>query len=136
MKIRKATKKDITGCLKMQKSDNEGSYWEKDDLQNSIKDEHVIFLVAENKKEIIGYIIGFIVPSKRNEAMVHETRVLKKYRGQKIGTQLVNELNKKLFEKGAKIIYALIEHKLLPFYQNSCQYKQSAEWIQMEKKRK
>lgn len=135
MKIRKARLADIKECLKIQKSDKEGNYWKEKDLQNCIKNNHVVFLVAE-KEKVIGYIIGFVVPSKTNEAMVHETRVLKKYRGEKIGTLLVNELNKKLFQEGAKTIYALIEHKLLPFYQNSCKYKKSAEWIQVEKQLK
>ena len=134
MKIRKAKLTDIKECSTVQKSDKEGNYWKEKDLQNCINDKHIIFLVAEDERKLIGYVIGFIVPSKKDEAMVHETRVLKKYRGKKVGTLLVNELNKELFKKGAKTIYALIDHKLLPFYRESCKYKKSADWIQMEKK--
>jgi ribosomal protein S18 acetylase RimI-like enzyme len=132
MKIRKARKRDLKGCLRLQALDKE-KYWKLADFQKSIKNKDVIFLVAEEDNSILGYVLGFIVPTKRTEALVHETRVDKTQRGRKIGTKLVNELCKNMFKKGVKEIYAEIESELEKFYVKSCKFRKSAKWIEVKK---
>ena len=124
MKIRKATPKDVKGCLALQKLDKE-KYWKPSDFKKAISDKDVVFLVLEENKIILGYSIGFIVPTKRTDALVHETRVDKRERGKKIGTKLVDELCKNLFKNGVKDIYAQIKREHIKFYINSCKFKKS-----------
>ena len=73
MNIRKAKKEDVDFFIDIDNRDDE-HYWQPVDLENSVDDEHAIFLVAEEEREIIGYIIGFIVPTKRTEAMIQEAQ--------------------------------------------------------------
>jgi ribosomal protein S18 acetylase RimI-like enzyme len=79
MLIRKGTKKDSEECMRLFKLDNE-KYWEISDFRSSAEHADVIFLVAEEDGRIVGYILGFVTPTRRNEAMIHETRVHKKER--------------------------------------------------------
>jgi len=132
MKLRKATLKDIRKCLKLQELDKE-KYWKLIDFQKAIKNKDVIFLIAEKEGNILGYVLGFIVPTKRIEALIHETRVDKKQRGKKIGTKLVNELCNNLFRKGVKEIYAEIEPELEKFYIKSCKFKKSRKWVEVKR---
>lgn len=128
MIIRKAKNKDINQCLKICKK----QYWKKKDFEESIKDKDVVFLIAE-KEKVIGYVIGFIVPTKRKEALLHEVHVDKKERGNNIGTKLVKEFCKRIFKKGVKEIYAEIDKELKKFYMKSCKFKKSGRWIEVKK---
>lgn len=83
----------------------------------------------------MGYSLGFIVPTKRTEALMHETRVDLKCRGKKVGTKLVDAVCKTLFSQGVEVIYAMIEPKLKPFYINSCKFKETGKWIEVEKRK-
>ncbi|MBU3941111.1 MAG: GNAT family N-acetyltransferase, partial [Nanoarchaeota archaeon] len=98
MIIRKAKIKDIKQCLNIQKLDN-GKYWKAIDFKKSVQNKGVVFLVAEENKEILGYITGFIVPTKRTDALLHETRVDKRQRKKGIGKKLVNAFCKEIFKK-------------------------------------
>ncbi|MBU2576795.1 MAG: GNAT family N-acetyltransferase [Nanoarchaeota archaeon] len=131
LKIRKAQKKDIKEILELQKSYSE-SYWKEEDFERAIKDKLVIFLVAE-EEHIVGSILGFITPSKRTDAMLHETRVHKKYQKKGIGKALVDEFCKRIFKKGVKDIYAQITEEHIPFYIKSCKFKKSDSWIEVKK---
>lgn len=133
MIFRNALMKDINNCIQIAKQENE-DYWNKLDFINSLKNKNTIFLVVEIKSVVIGYITGFIVPTKNNEAMIHESRVDLKHRGQKIGTQLVTEFCKKANQRNVKIVYAMIESKLKPFYINSCKFKKTGNWIETSMK--
>ncbi|MCK5292287.1 MAG: hypothetical protein KAR39_09775 [Thermoplasmata archaeon] len=72
MKIRRASKTDVDGCLNVLKSD-EDTYWKEEDLRTSVEDGRVIFLVAEEKGKVVGCyqnriptkwnINGFNIPS-------------------------------------------------------------------------
>lgn len=132
MIIRKGKRGDSKECFNLQKLDKE-SYWQIKDFEKSAMDEDVIFLIAEQDKKILGYILGFIVPTKRTEALIHETRVDKRERGKRIGTKLVNALCKELFKRGVRDIYAEIESDLLKFYGGSCKFKKSNKWIEVVK---
>jgi len=134
MKIRKGKIKDASLCLEIAKKDK-AKHWEKSDFINSAKDNHAVFLVAEDNRKIVGYIVGFIVPTKRTEAMIHETRVDRNERGKDIGTKLVDGLCKEFFKRGVKVIYAEIEPRLLKFYRDSCKFRISGKWLEVAKKR-
>jgi ribosomal protein S18 acetylase RimI-like enzyme len=132
MIIRKAIKKDLKGCLNLEKLDK-GKYWKSIDFELAINNKLAIFLIAEEDKKIIGYIIGFFVPTKKTEVMIHETRVNKNLRHKKTGTKLVREFCKFAFANGSKEIYAEIDEKLKKFYINSCKFKKSRSWIEVKK---
>ena len=129
MKIRSAQKKDISACLSLHKE----KYWKSKDFEEAIKKRDVVFLVAEERK-IVGYVLGFVVPTKRNEAMLHETRVHTKERNKGIGTKLVNECCKRLFKKGVNEIYAEIDKEHLPFYRDACKFSVSGKWVEVKRK--
>lgn len=136
MIIRKAKIADIEACLRISRQrDEKDKYWLKQDLIRNVKDKSAVFLVAEEKGKVTGYCIGYIVPTKRTEAMVHETRVDIEARGKRIGTKLVNALCGALFNKNAKGVCALIEPKVKPFYINSCKFRQMGKWIEASKKK-
>jgi N-acetylglutamate synthase-like GNAT family acetyltransferase len=132
MKIRKAAFKDANKCLKLQKLDKE-NYWKKRDFTSALKDKNVIFLVAEQDKKIIGYIIGYTAPTKKTDVMLHETRVSKKERGKGIGTKLVKEFCRHAFKKNGKDVYAMIEPEHCKFYIKSCGFRLSHKWLEIKK---
>jgi predicted GNAT family acetyltransferase len=132
-RYRKANRKDIMKCLKLQKLDNE-DYWTFRDFSLALKDKNTIFVVAQEDGEIIGYAIGFRCPTKRSDVMIHETRVNKIKRGQGIGTLLVDRFCKEAFRK-SEDIYGLIEPELCKFYIKSCKFKKSHNWIEVKKSR-
>ena len=135
MTIRQARLKDVNDCYSISRQENE-KYWKKSDFQSSINDKNSIFLVAEEDDNITGYIRGFIVPGKNDEAMIHEARVSMSYRGNRIGTKLVEKFYKEAFKKGAKVVYALIEPNLKSFYVDSCNFKETGYWIETSIKAK
>ncbi len=135
MKIRKATVRDAKKCLDLHDSQEKKKYWKREDFVESVKDSDVVFHVAEKDGKVIGYSSGFIVPTRRIEALMHETRVDLDHRGGKIGTMLVDSVTNELHKKGVKIIYALIEPKLKKFYVDSCKFKKSAKWLEVSKKK-
>lgn len=125
MLIRDASETDIDACLGIT-----DSYWKKEDFQNSIDNPNAIFLVAEVDDNIVGYINGFIVPTKNNEAMIHESRIKDEQRGQKYGSRLVDEFCEVAYEAGADIVYAMIEPELKAFYIDSCKFKNTGQWVE------
>jgi GNAT superfamily N-acetyltransferase len=132
--IRKGKLDDAENCLKIFKKDKE-TYWEATDFKKSARNNDVVFLVAEENKRIVGYILGFIVPTKRIEALLHETRVEKTKRKQGIGTKLVSAFCEEAFKRGIKVIYAEIEPQLLSFYVDACTFEESHKWIEVVKKK-
>jgi N-acetylglutamate synthase-like GNAT family acetyltransferase len=134
MRIRKAQRKDVDECFRLARQEKE-HYWEKKDFYNSLKNKDVEFYVAEENGKIIGFSEAFITPTRRKEALMHETRVDVKYRGKDIGTRLVKAVTNALFKKNVKIISALIKPELKPFYVNSCKFKEIDKWIEASKKK-
>lgn len=129
MLIRDTNTNDIENCLNL---DNE-NYWTKRDFSESIKNKMAIFLVAEDNDIIMGFVIGFIVPTKFYEAIIHETRVDENFRGKRIGTKLVNEFCAQAEEKGVKTVYAMIESALKPFYLDACGFSETGKWVEASK---
>ena len=129
MIIRKATKKDLKECFEIQKPDKE---WTMETLKNSLSN---IFLVVEDKSKLLGYIIGYIDPCMKNDAVIHEVRVNPIYRKKGIGTKLVDAFCKECFKKGVKDVSAGIQPAHLKFYKG-CKFKQGMEWINVYKKKR
>jgi ribosomal protein S18 acetylase RimI-like enzyme len=134
MRIRKAKISDATACLRIARQEKE-KYWKLVDFERCVKDRHAVLIVAEDGKKITGYCLGFIVPTKRSEALLHETRVDLNYRNQKIGTRLVDAVCKGLYSKGAKTVDALIEEKHKKFYCGAAGFSKTKTWLAVQKKK-
>lgn len=134
MQIRKAKLIDAQGSFKVIQCDF-GKHLSKKDFELSAKNKDVVYLVLEDKKKIIGYILSFIVPTRRTEALIHEVRILGEYRGKNLGKKLVDACCKELFAKGVKDIYAEIEIKLEKFYCKTCKFNKVNNWIEVVKKK-
>jgi len=134
MLIRKAKVDDAKHCFELFTSDKE-QYWEVEDFEKSATNDDVIFFVAERDSKIIGYIIGFIVPTKRAEATIHETRVHESERQKGIGTKLVDAFCEEAFKMGAKIVLIEIAPEDLKFYGDACGFKEVNKWIEVAKKK-
>ncbi len=132
MHIRKGKESDAESCLFLFKLDQE-EYWDEEDFVHASNNECVIFLVAEEKNAVVGYVLGFILPTKKQEVMLHETRTHKDLRGRGIGTLLVDAFCKEAFGMGAKIVLAEIVEKLLGFYIDKCGFKKGTKWIEVVK---
>ena len=129
MNIRRASKEDVNTCIDIDRRDDE-QYWEPVDLENSVEDEHAIFLVAE-EEEVIGYVIGFIVPTKRTEAMIHVTRVDIPERKKGAGKKLVDAFCEEAFRRGAEVAIAELVPELLEFYRDGCGFVERGKWVEV-----
>ena len=134
MRIRKGMKKDKLACVRLAREDGDSS-WKPSDFERSAAVKDAIFLVAEESGKLTGFILGFVVPTKRTEAMIHETRVSKSERGKGAGTKLVGAFCAEAFRRGVKAIYAEIEPKHLKFYKGSCRFRESHRWVEVSRKR-
>jgi len=134
MQIRKGTKEDSEKCMRLFELDNE-KYWEISDFRSSAEHADVIFLVAEEDSRIVGYILGFVTPTRRKEAMLIETTVHRKERGRGIGTKLVDAFCGEAFARGAKTVGALVEPQHLEFYRDACGFKEVHKWIEVSRKK-
>jgi len=134
MLIRKGTKEDSEECMRLFELNNE-KYWEISDFRSSAEHGDVIFLIAEEDSNIVGYILGFITPTRRKEAMIHETRMHKKERGRGIGTNLVDAFCREAFARGSKIVLAEVEPQHLEFYRDACSFMEMHKWIEVGRKK-
>jgi ribosomal protein S18 acetylase RimI-like enzyme len=134
MRIRDGRAGDAEECLKLQTLDNE-AFWEASDFWNSAHHDDVIFLVAEEGNELLGYILGYITPTRRSEALIHETRVHRRMRRKGIGTKLVNAFCEKSFEKEAKVVLAETGPEGISFYCDACGFKEVNKWIEVARRK-
>ncbi len=134
MKIRKGSDRDAASCLKIARLDK-AKHWEIQDFKNSAIDRNAVFFVAENEGNVIGYILGFVVPTRHSEALIHETRIHRSFRRKGIGTALVERFCQHAFKSNVNTISALIDPKHLKFYSNVCKFKNVGKWIEVSKKR-
>ena len=112
------------------------SFWKKEDFVNSVKNKDVIFLVAEENKKLVGFVLGMINLVKRDEAYLQETRVNKKDTRKGIGTKLVDAFCKETKKRGVKEIFSEIEKEHVKFYIDSCKFKNRGKHILLIKKLK
>lgn len=121
MKIRESKVSDIGGLVKLWKET--GLYFapfdKEERLIEKIEKEPELLLVAENKGKIIGAVIG----NYGWRVSIDHLAVDEGYRKQNIGTQLLEEIKKRLKVKGATI--ALIDSNLpREFWENlGCKYR-------------
>lgn len=135
MKIRKANLNDVNGILKLEKEwKKENISWgivlsKKKELIKEIKKQ--IYYIAEEKNEIIGYIQGEIIKSKKDSPTynikksqkygeLHAVYIKKKFRDKHIGESLVNKLLNDFKKQKLKIIklkaVSKNNKKLINFY--------------------
>ena len=118
MKIRKATKKDLKKIAEIwtegfrQRPYNQ-KWTEKRALEvikNSFNQKN-IFLVSEEDKEVVGFLIGYFFPYLRGlHGMIDDLIISKKYRGKGHGIALMNEFEK-MVEKKKGVEINLLAHK-------------------------
>jgi ribosomal protein S18 acetylase RimI-like enzyme len=110
VKIRPATLKGCEECVKLAfdvklyatNGKKLPLWW----MQSFVKEKQ-LFLVAEEKKQIIGFIFGERLTG--NGLMVHLTAVNQKYQGKGIGNRLVKELEKEAKKRKAKFLFRYTE---------------------------
>lgn len=127
--IRKAELGDISSCLEVEASQGESTFSEHD-FRNSISNPGVIFLVAEQSQRVVGFILGFIVPTRRIEATIHSTMVHRQHVQQGIGSLLVRSFAEHAFEQGVEQIEIEVEKGLDKFYEK-CGFKKTGVWHSM-----
>lgn len=124
MKIRKATRKDFDGILKIYLESAILNPKDKKNLElkkylsNSLKEKTFFVLIAEEDKNVVGVCISNFGRISKVDADLVDIYVLKKYRGQSVGNKLMKELYKKLKKKGIKNLglYSENNPKTLNFY--------------------
>lgn len=134
LSIRKAEGKDASFCLDVQASREDSTFSEQDYL-NSISNPNAIFLVAEHDRRAIGFILGFIVPTKNAEAIIHSTMVHASYSHRGIGSNLVRRFVEIAFEGGVQEIFAEVEEGPDKFYEK-CGFRKVAMWHSMRLKKR
>jgi len=127
--VRKAELGDVPFCLEVQASQEDSTFSEHD-FRNSIIDPNVIYLVAEQNQQVVGFILGFIVPTRRREATIHSTMVHRQHSRKGMGSLLVRNFAKHAFEQGAELIYAEVEEGPDKFYEK-CGFKKVMVWHSM-----
>lgn len=108
MKIRKATKKDISKLIEIVKGvksieDFPGEY-SKDLFNKAITRKENIFLVAEIDNEVTGFVICYF-NKEWKRIYIDSLAVKKEYRNQGIATNLVRFIEKFSRDKNVKTIY-------------------------------
>ena len=133
MLIRKGLEKDAGSCFRIAKLDK-ATHWKIEDFKTSARSRDAGFFVATENKKVVGYILGFIVPTKNSEALIHETRVNRIFRERGTGTKLVGHFCMYMAGKKIKTISALIDPKHRTFYIGSCKFKEVGKWIEVKKR--
>ena len=132
MLIRKASESDAEAAFSLVKEDGADSF-STDDFRGAAVHKNAIFLVAE-EDSIVGYIIGFICPTKGSDCMLAETRVKKLHRRQGIGNKLADVFCEEAFRMGATHVFAEVDEKDTEFYSKNG-FSKSNKWIEMVKKK-
>ena len=130
MMIRKAVPNDIPLCLGVQASRNDG-FFKESDYENSVGNPLAIFLVAEVRSKVVGYVLGYVNPTKHQEALIQSTMVHASHGNRGIGSSLVRGLTDVAFDElGVTTIYAEAEKGPDRFYQK-CGFRQAHVWSSM-----
>jgi len=127
--IRKGEFRDIPFCLEVEASQGDSTFSEHD-FRNSIIDPNVIFLVAEQKQRVVGFILGFIVPTRRREATIHSTMTYRHHIRKGIGSSLVRNFAELAFEQDVELIFAEVEEGPDKFYEK-CGFRKVMVWHSM-----
>lgn len=102
MKIRIAKKEDVyqvwnigNNVSEFKTSENVVIFWPKETLENCINKDDILFYVVESENKIIGFSIVNLNKSL-GKAEIENIYILPKYRGNKVGTALLDEILKEL----------------------------------------
>lgn len=114
MKIRKMQKKDINSVYQLGIKEKEFQvsedlkFWSKNQIKNWIISKDGVLLVAEQNKDIVGFIMSTIHnPTKK--AVIENIYISKKYRSKGLAEKLLNMCIKLLKKQGAIHVHALVE---------------------------
>ena len=132
--VRQATDGDISACLEVSVSRKDAFFQERDFLR-ALKDEDAIYLVAEADGKVVGYIMGYVNPTKNDEVMIQSTMVHADYRNRGVGSMLVKSLADRAFNRGVKHVYAEVEDGPDRFYAR-CGFRKEYEWHSMRLSKK
>ncbi len=124
--VRAAGDADISACLDVETSEG-NVYFLDGDFRRSFADRNTIFLVAERASKVIGFVLGFVVPTKQSEAIIHATMVHRSYRHLGVGTALVNGFALEAFNRRVRVIFAEVETGPDRFYER-CGFRKEAVW--------
>lgn len=128
--IRKATREDVPSCLEVQRSRNDSTFSDHN-FSESLANGNAIFLVAEMERQVVGFILGFVVPTRNEEAMIHSTMVRVSSAKLGIGTKLVQSFAEHAFgDRRVKVIYAEVESGPDEFYRK-CGFEKVFVWDSM-----
>ncbi|MBO3803792.1 MAG: GNAT family N-acetyltransferase [Candidatus Brockarchaeota archaeon] len=127
--VRKARPEDVRSCLGVEESQGDDTFSEHDFL-GSITEPNAIFLVAELDKSVVGFVLGFIVPTRKKEAILHSTMVHRQHCGKGVGSSLVRGFAERAFERGAELVYAEVEEGPDKFYEK-CGFEKTSVWNSM-----
>jgi ribosomal protein S18 acetylase RimI-like enzyme len=142
MKIRKAKKEDFKEIAKiMMKESSKKPYTEKYTLKTALKEINRLskneLYVAENEKEIMGFIASSITPDNKKKAYIDELWLRPAYQGKGVGKTLVKFIEDKLKKKGVNIIRLVAKKNAKAFgFYKKIKYKEYKEMVFMEKKLK
>lgn len=124
--VRTAGDSDISACLDVETKDGNVFFLD-GDFRRALADRNTIFLVAERASRTIGFVIGYVVPSKQTEAIIHATVVLPAQRHLGVGTALVNAFALEAFNRRVRVIFAEVETGPDRFYER-CGFRKEAVW--------
>lgn len=127
--IRKAVPEDIASCLEVETSQGDDTF-SGDDFRNSIAEPNAIFLVAEQSQQVVGFILGYVVPTRKREAAIHSTMVNRRHEKRGIGSSLVLNFAELAFGQGVELVYAEVEEGPDIFYAK-CGFRKAAVWHSM-----
>jgi ribosomal protein S18 acetylase RimI-like enzyme len=115
MKIRDATLQDVNEIVKLggsvkqfQTSKEVVTFWPKAILVDCIKNKNNPILVAEDNKQIVGFIISNYTPDFK-KAVIENIFVKSGYRRNGVGTTLLNSLLKKLVDLKCEYVCLLCD---------------------------
>lgn len=132
--VREGITGDVPACLEASASRGDTFFSEKDFL-NALKDKDAIYLVAVLDGKVVGYIMGYVNPTKNDEAMVQSTMVHSGYGNRGIGSMLVKGFAGRAFDRGVKRVFAEVEDGPDRFYAK-CGFEKAYEWHSMRLSRK
>lgn len=130
MDIRKALRADAEKAHKLLENEKNIS-WTVENFIDAASHKDSIFYVAANDGRIIGYVIGFVCPGKKEDCMLAETRVKESERKKGIGNKLVEAFCKDAFTRGTKAIYTGVAEKDVQFYSKTGFKKSKSQWVEM-----
>jgi len=105
------------------------------DFGHALRNPDAIFLVAEGEDRVAGYVVGFVVPTKRDEAIVHSTTVHRAARGKGHGSALVRAFCDVVWARNVDRIFAVVEAGPDAFDER-CGFTKEATWPYMSRRRR